>query len=164
MRNWKISVGSFSSRCFKLIELTIKCKQFLTEDPEIIDRIFRFFDLEQNIIRSVPDEIGIIKCELKLEGLHSIRFLFRQIREQKIVEAFRRYLMNRTDINNKEIRFNLHKQALTQGHVVIADPPSLSPLGAIALILRSDDIEKLVDYLSPPTKAGKVLEVNYIPS
>ena len=98
-----------------------------------------------------------------LVGIESLVFLFRQTRRQRVVEAVRRYAIERMDLNHNQCDLLLHKQALFQKRIAVCGDPTESPLDHVQVTIISDNIERVIEYLFPHTELGKVLEVNYIP-
>lgn len=82
------------------------------------------------------------------------------LRKEYIVECGRAVLLRAKGAHGAgEVRFLLNKQVATRGKVHFAEPGE-SPLGPITVSIQSDDIDAMIDWLTPPTKDGVVMEVH----
>ncbi len=80
-----------------------------------------------------------------LERLHQ------KLRLQAIRDSARKVLRDRREGNR--LRFMLNKQAATVSKVSFTDGES--PLGPITVTIESSDLERVINYLAPKTRAGK---------
>ena len=148
-----------------MIKLTVKIPINPTETVRNIQQIFEHFNPAEDFTSSITksEENDVKMMSMTLHGLESVTFLFRQSRRQRVVEAVRRYSLERMDLNNNQCILLLNKQALFQKRIAVCGDASESPLGPVQVTLDSHNIERLVEYLFPHTQMGKVLEVDYIP-
>ena len=65
----------------------------------------------------------------------------------KIIPAVRRLLRNNAKSNKTRIYVN--KQAAFVNNIVFCDRADESPLGPIVIIVKSDNLEEFIDWLSP---------------
>ncbi len=147
-----------------MITVNIKTQVFPTEDMNAIKKIFAYFSNFDKLTESTPDENGVIDVSASVEGLSGLTFLFQRSRRQRIVQAIRNHAFNLIDLYANTCSFMLNKQALTQGHLGICQTPSESPLGPVYIKITATNIERVMEYLFPPTEKGHVLEVDYSPT
>ncbi|UYP47958.1 hypothetical protein NEF87_004243 [Candidatus Lokiarchaeum ossiferum] len=147
-----------------MILVNISTQVFPTEDLEVIHKIFNYFSDFDELEETIPNEKGVIEVSAKMEGLSGLTFLYRQSRKQRIVQAIRNHVENLMDLHANTCVFMLNKQALTQGYIGICQTPSESPLGPIHVKISATNIERVINYLFPPTEKGHVLEVDYTPT
>lgn len=85
----------------------------------------------------------IVGCS---EDISSLEKLKRIIRQRKIRSAARAVMMN--GIKGNIVEFYLHKQAAYAGKVSFSSAEGESPLGPIKVTIRTDDPNKLVEWLT----------------
>ena len=148
-----------------MIEMTIKARVYPTESEftvkKVLRNIYNFPDDSYSLIEQENELYQII--EVNITGIDILEELFRGIRRQKIVQAFREMLEQNIDVENNLVNFMLHKQALAVPSFHLCEDPTESPLGPVEVTLRSDDIVELINYLSPNTINGEVQELHYTP-
>ena len=144
-----------------MIELHLSTKLYPTEDRENIISLFNLFYDFSNVKINEENSEHVRIIEASAEGRKSLNYLFQQIRRQRTVEAVRKQVLRRMDLNHQKVTFYLHKQALMNNKIVLCKNQDESPLGPLILTIKAKDIEHIIEYLFPPTKDGKVLEVNY---
>jgi len=69
------------------------------------------------------------------------------IQRDRIRAAARSVL--RRSVDGNRIVFFLNKQAAYAGHVSFSAPEGESPLGPIQVIVETDDLEQLINWLAP---------------
>ncbi len=130
-----------------------------TEDESII------LSLIEKIM--VPDEIKIeeagedrivvatSRCVSSLEKLHSF------FRRERILDAARKRIkkISRRD----KVVILLNKQTLAVNRLSLVDDPSESPLGPVKIEVIHDDINKIIDWLVPPTRKGRPIKEYSLP-
>lgn len=124
-------------------------KQYPTEDPEKIA-------VALNTIISgeiQKEEIGSdIYLFIESNQPKSLDLLFDLIRQHRILDVARKTLRNNT-IENSTF-FYLNKQVAYVGKLNFCDEEGESPLGPIRVEIEYDNIDLLVDWLTPYTKNG----------
>ncbi len=106
------------------------------------------------------EKIGHVKFLIgQGEGSQALQKLYAALRKQRILDAARNYLMRGAGVDY--VRFYLNKQAAFMG---IASFCSFeygeSPLGAITVVVKTDDPQRFIDWLAPYTIDGRpVVEV-----
>lgn len=121
---------------------------------ESVDKVIR-------AVRSVVD-IDLKVVELsegyrlvvgESDSIESLRKLHTHLRQERILDAARSYMLRNRKGSSLEIK--LHKQAAYAGHISLVTFDEESPLGPIKLLIVSDKIDEIIDWLSPPTAHGK---------
>ncbi|AWR99917.1 RNA-binding domain-containing protein [Metallosphaera hakonensis] len=93
--------------------------------------------------------------------LASLTKLHRALREERILDAARKYL--RRGMEGDRLTFMIHKQAASVGRLTFIDSENESPLGPITFTVFHRDLEAVVDWLAPRTSRGRPLWENPIP-
>ncbi|MEM3736948.1 MAG: RNA-binding domain-containing protein [Candidatus Bathyarchaeia archaeon] len=81
------------------------------------------------------------------EGIESLSRVQALLRQERIRDAVRRFLHER--VEGDRIKFYLNKQVAYVGRFSLCEPSGESPLGPIEVELESDDLRRLIDWLSP---------------
>jgi hypothetical protein len=90
------------------------------------------------------------------EGQKALQKLHMIFREKRILGAARRTL--RRGIRGNRIFFYLNKQAAFVGNIsFVGEFTTESPLGPIEMDISTNNPEKLIDWLTPRTKKGKII-------
>ena len=132
-----------------------------TEDYDALLRVF------ENILPVSEDDVKMEefgpfkKLFAEKTGLTSISTMFERFRSQRIVETARGQLYS--SIEGNTVSFMLHKQGLYMSKFHFCHDVGESPMGPVWVTIESDNIEDLVNYLTPHTKKGRVFEVSYVP-
>ena len=131
-----------------------------TEDKnKVLRAVTNFFDVESyRIIESAP--YSLMLCESR--KVESLLKLYTSLRVERILDSARK-IFEKGKYGNKLI-FKLHKQSAYAGHISFVTIDSESPLGPIKVIITSDKIDELIDWLAPKTLHGKPLWEKNIPS
>jgi hypothetical protein len=74
----------------------------------------------------------------------------RRLREQRILDAARSVFASQC--GDGFLEFSLNKQVATVG--VISFPASSEPLGSIHVRIEAVDVQRVIDWLAPPTEDG----------
>ena len=112
-------------------------------------------DAENVLLEETDDHSEIIASG---EGQNSLKKLLMLFRERRILGAARRKLRRGIRGNNR-IYFYLNKQAAFVGNVSFVDEfTNESPLGPIEIEIDTNNPEKLIDWLTPRTRKGKIIE------
>ena len=130
-----------------------------TEDEEkVIKAINNVFTYENMEIMD-QGEYKVIRCYSN--SYNSLRKFHDLLRKQAILDAARSYFLKR--VRGNKLQILLHKQALYQGKVSFISWDEESPLGPIKITIESDNINEVIDWLSPQTVRGKPLWEKKIP-
>lgn len=76
-----------------------------------------------------------------------LRTLYNQVRDRSITSVLRRLLLSNLD--NSSTWFYINKQVSTLGIIVLVDDEFESPLGPIRINLRSNNIDRVIEWLCP---------------
>ncbi|MBD3350099.1 MAG: hypothetical protein GF364_01275 [Candidatus Lokiarchaeota archaeon] len=144
-----------------MIKTYIKLIFYPTENyDKLVQVINNIVDISRDAIE--VDEKKYYKVlRVEIEGNESLRMIYDGLRKQQIVESARHFLLNK--IKDDKVEFLLNKQALFMGKYHFCDRPNESSMGPVWVEIESNNIESVIEYLTPPTKDGKILEVDYVP-
>ena len=124
----------------KPITITIHTKKNKTENKERISQALKnVIDMEYSI-----ENDRIIG---NTDNYKDLEIIYNIIRDKQIIPAVRRLLRNNAKSNKTRIYVN--KQAAFVNNIVFCDRADESPLGPIVIIVKSDNLEEFIDWLSP---------------
>ncbi|HDR53839.1 MAG TPA: hypothetical protein ENN60_04210 [archaeon] len=98
------------------------------------------------------------KWEGQGEGREVLSEFRNAVWAKKILDTVRGRFIHRIEGNRTEIL--IHKQAAFVKKLGLVDSDRESSLGAIHVVIESEELEKLVDWLAPKTKEGKPVRKN----
>jgi len=125
-----------------------------TEDLDKVVRAIKNIIVVRNLkLEDVGRGKKIIICEEN--SLESLRKFYEILRRQRILDTARSAMLK--NLKGNTIEFKLNKQAAFQGIVNFVENDSESPLGAITIMITSNKVNKIVDWLAPKTSHGKPL-------
>ena len=105
--------------------------------------------IEEAIINIFPD-IKITKNSEEIsaisKSIDSLSGIFEIIHNRRIKNAYRR-ILNQT-LSENSTWFYLNKQAAYMGTISLCNDKDESPLGPIEVVLDSDQIEQIIDWLT----------------
>ncbi|MCL7385808.1 MAG: hypothetical protein LZ158_05560 [Thaumarchaeota archaeon] len=107
---------------------------------------------EEKVVRSILS-IFKVKVDTKLDeaivcsgNISSLEKLKRLIRQRRIRSAAKAVM--RSGIRGNVVEFYLHKQAAYAGKVSFSNAEGESPLGPIKVTIKTDDPNKLIEWLT----------------
>jgi len=112
-----------------------------SEDPEKVRLAVSHVLLDANF----KYEDGSIKATSK--DLQSLAKIYDTIRSRKVTKAYRRQMRFHT--HDTTTWFYLNKQAAFVDVIAICEEAEESPMGPIKIIMHSEDISKVIDWLVP---------------
>lgn len=121
------------------------------DDDKVKVAIANFFTFKS--LHIDQDRYRVIVAES--DELSSLSKLHRALREERILDAARKYL--RRGLQDDRLQFMLHKQAAFVGRVTFVDDERESPLGPITFTIFHKDLEAIIDWLAPRTSKGRPL-------
>jgi len=127
-----------------------------TEDEKKVERallkLFPTGRAERRVEQDVT--VGLVVRGSGLELLSGLRSLIRQERIRSTARAI--FMRSSQD---RVMHIHLNKQAAFMGHVSFCAPFGESPHGPISIIIDSDDMQAVIDYLAanPPGNLGSAV-------
>jgi len=79
--------------------------------------------------------------------LEVLSTLYNQVRDRSIISVLRRLLLS--NLEKSSTWFYINKQVSTLGIIVLVDDEIESPLGPIRINLRSNNIDRVIEWLCP---------------
>jgi predicted RNA binding protein with dsRBD fold (UPF0201 family) len=146
-----------------MIEFTVRATVHPTEDEDLVKKALLNLFTFENFEKTEVNIYGEYQLIAHATGPEALQFLFRQVRQQRVVQAFHNHVSELADLAQNEVTFMINKQFLTQKHVALCAEPKESPLGPVYITIRASNIIYVINYLFPETESGKVLEVHYKP-
>ncbi|MHA1699342.1 MAG: RNA-binding domain-containing protein [Promethearchaeota archaeon] len=159
-----------------MITITVTTKIYPTEDDEkVIQALENVLEFKKEDVQEIPGKENIrlalddsisYECEFKrvkieLIGHQPLRKLHEMFRSHYIVQAAREVLISAKKQNpdgSSETTFMLNKQAALMKKVKFSEEGEC-PMGPIIVKIKSDDdIQELINWLTPQTKNGYVIE------
>jgi predicted RNA binding protein with dsRBD fold (UPF0201 family) len=81
----------------------------------------------------------------KSNNLEVLNLIYNQVRDRSITSALSRLLL--TNLYESSTWFYVNKQVATKGIIVLVEDESESPLGPIRINLKSNNIERIIEWL-----------------
>ena len=137
------------------VEIRVETPLNNTESFEKIEKaiITLFFDAKCEV-----EEGGIKRRVIaELEGKKNLSILYNSFRNQKILDVARKMIFKGLVGDTFIIYFNKQAAYVGKIHFSLVDE-EIRILGPIKVIVKSNDIEKLINYLAPETIKGKIIE------
>ncbi|BAB65963.1 RNA-binding domain-containing protein [Sulfurisphaera tokodaii] len=139
-----------------IIEVEVRPSE---DENKVLQAIRNLFDFE-NLKEEKSGYTKILVAES--HTLLSLQKFHRKLREERILDAARKYLTK--NLIGNVITFMLNKQAAAVGKISFVDDEKESPLGPIKVTIEYKDPQALIDWLTPKTAKGVPLWENPIPS
>ena len=111
-----------------------------SEDPEKVHHAL------SNILIDSKIKIENNTAKISSNNLESLGRIFETIHSRKSQRAYLRHM--KRNLNDDSTWFYLNKQAAYADSVALCDESDESPLGPIKIILRSNQIEQIMDWLT----------------
>ena len=99
-----------------------------------------------NILPDSKIEIDNNTAKISSNNLESLGRIFETIHSRKSQRAYMRHM--KRNLNDDSTWFYLNKQAAFANSVALCDEADESPLGPIKIILRSSQIERVMEWLT----------------
>ena len=126
-----------------------------TEDPEKVKKaILNLFMVDKNKIELIKDNHES-RIAIVAEGKDVLLPFFDAIRYDRIIDSARR-ILKRNQVGNTTF-FYISKEAAFVKHVNFTEEGQ-EPLGAIFVTIISDELDRVIKWLTPKTKDGKIIE------
>lgn len=124
------------------MKLFVRAEVYPTENPEKVKAAIR--NLFEAAVKEEEGE-SVKYLVATGEGRESLKRFYTLLRSQGILDSARRILLSKTS-------FSLNKQAAYAGVISFSES---TLLGSVEVEIYDENIEKLVDWLSPKTIGGK---------
>ncbi|MBI5253258.1 MAG: hypothetical protein HY930_02505 [Euryarchaeota archaeon] len=129
------------------MKLFVRAEVYPTENPDKVKAAIR--NLFEAAVREEEGE-SVKYLVGAGEGRESLKRFYTLLRSQSILDSARRILLSK--IEGSKTSFSLNKQAAYAGAVSFSES---TLLGSVEVEIYDEEIEKLVDWLSPKTIGGK---------
>jgi predicted RNA binding protein with dsRBD fold (UPF0201 family) len=86
-------------------------------------------------------------------GSESVATFAKKFREQRILEAVRQRLLK--SLENGSVVFGMQRQAAYMNRFHLSDLDDYSAMGPIRVEIYANNIQDVIDHISPPTVKGK---------
>lgn len=120
-------------------KISVYCPIYPSEDPKKVQQAL------SNIFEGVKIKLGKNSIIASSENLQVLEKIFEVIHSRKTQRIYRRHLNN--NLLDDSTWFYLNKQAAFVNTIALCDEADESPLGPIKIILKSDDIENVIEWL-----------------
>ncbi|MEM0373047.1 MAG: RNA-binding domain-containing protein [Sulfolobaceae archaeon] len=143
-----------------MAKIIVKVELRPSEDEnKVINTIKNFFDFE----RIRKEKYGFYELIIaESSNLYSIIKVHKALREERILDAARKYLIK--GMNGNVITFMIHKQAAAVNRLTFVDSERESPLGPVTFIIEHENPMEVIDWLAPKTANGVPLWEKPIPT
>lgn len=123
------------------VEVIVEVKK-TESSSRVADAVKKLFG-ENGELRMESDRVLFVSTKLE-----SLRYLKDQFRDRRVRSSARRLLLsNRGEEGSSQTFLLLNKQAATVGIGVLCDDPRESALGPIVLRIRSNELDRVVDWM-----------------
>lgn len=117
-------------------------------------------ETEEKVKTAVTNMLGELSVRVKPQRVGSV--LFAEARSRGALEYFRGALRRdrvraaarkllRSNVRGNNVSFCLNKQVAFAGHVSFSQETGESPLGPIRVVIKSENLRELIDWLAPRT-------------
>ncbi|HET7643433.1 MAG TPA: RNA-binding domain-containing protein [Nitrososphaeraceae archaeon] len=120
--------------------MEVSCKVNNTESPDIIKKAVN--SILEGITIEYKHGAHIIG---KSNNLEVLNIIYNQVRDRSITAALNRLLLR--NLHDSSTWFYVNKQVATKGIIVLVEDESESPLGPIRIHLKSNNIERIIEWL-----------------
>lgn len=123
-----------------------------TEDSKKVEKILYKF-LNGDIM--VDERIDGTYLVINAEGTGALQILHEWVANQKILDTVRSRLLKSIANNVTAVYFN--KQAAYMNHLSLVDYDDGTPLGPVSYQIISDNLEEIINMVTPRTYDGKIM-------
>ncbi len=111
-----------------------------SEDPSKVKQAV------SNVLPNVEIQVDSTSLKASSQNLESLSNIYETIHSHRSQRAYRRFM--KKNLRENTTWFYLNKQAALADSVVLCDEADESPLGPIKIILTSNTIEEIIDWLA----------------
>jgi predicted RNA binding protein with dsRBD fold (UPF0201 family) len=135
-----------------MVRVRVEAEVRPTEDVEKVKQaILNLFTPDRIWVEDLGRGYRLIVGEAY--SLQSLRKLWELLRQERILDAARSYMLR--GIDRGMLTFKVNKQAAYVGHLSMVDMDSEAPMGPITFIIEHRSPRDVVDWLAPPTRMGR---------
>jgi predicted RNA binding protein with dsRBD fold (UPF0201 family) len=132
-----------------MFRIKVITKQHPTEDPKKISTALKNIIQSDVKIENIGDDIYLY---IESTEPRDLDHLYELLRQQRILDVARKTLRN--GIAGNSTYFYVNKQVAFIGKINFCDEEGESPLGPIRVEIEYNNIDHLIDWLTPFTKNG----------
>ncbi|RLG78042.1 MAG: hypothetical protein DRO12_00575 [Thermoprotei archaeon] len=141
-----------------LIRIEAEIRPTENED-KVIKAIKNIFFVED--VRVVELSEGLKLAVVETDEITPLFKVYEILRKQRILDTARSVFIRNSSGNVMNIKLN--KQVALQGLISFVDNDDESPLGAINVVIVSDKLKEIIDWLAPKTQRGRPLWEKDVP-
>ena len=141
------------------IEIEVSTWLYPTENPDQVRKALATIMKPVQVQLETPKQeidFSILRVNSLITDIRALEPLYRGLRIQKIIESARKHLQKNARDNS--IIFYLNKQAAVVGQIHFCMKTGESPLGSIELKITTTSPGWFIDWLTPETKAGRIVK------
>ena len=143
-----------------MVHIRIEAEIRPTESEEkVVQAIRRVFFVDDVRIVNIGDGNRLAVAESR--DITPLLKVYELLRRQRILDTARSVFIRGSSGNVLSVKLN--KQVAFQGIISFVDSDDESPLGAINLVVVSDKLREIIDWLAPRTAHGKPLWAKDVP-
>ncbi len=121
-------------------QIDVYCSINPSEDPSKVKQAV------SNVLLNVDIQTDSTSLKATSQNLESLSNIYETIHSHRSQRAYRRFM--KKNLRENTTWFYLNKQAALADSVVLCDEADESPLGPIKIILTSNAIEEIIDWLA----------------
>jgi len=143
-----------------MVHIRIEAEIRPTEsEKRVVQAIKRVFFVDE--VRIVELGNGTKLAVAEADEVTPLLKIYELLRRQRILDTARSVFLRNSSGSILSVKLN--KQVAYQGIVSFVDSDDESPLGAINLVVVSDKLREIIDWLAPRTAHGKPLWEKDVP-
>jgi len=143
-----------------MVHIRIEAEIRPTEsEKRVVQAIKRVFFVDE--VRIVELGNGTKLAVAEADEVTPLLKIYELLRRQRILDTARSVFLRNS--SGSVLSVKLNKQVAYQGIVSFVDSDDESPLGAINLVVVSDKLREIIDWLAPRTAHGKPLWEKDVP-
>jgi len=121
-------------------QIDVYCSINPSEDPSKVKQAV------SNVLSNMEIQVDDTSLKASSQNLESLSNIYETIQSHRSQRAYRRFM--KKNLSENTTWFYLNKQAALADSAVLCDEADESPLGPIKIILTSNAIEEIIDWLA----------------
>jgi len=121
-------------------QIDVYCSINPSEDPSKVKQAV------SNVLSNIEIQTDDTSLKASSQNLESLNNIYETIQSHRSQRAYRRFM--KKNLRENTTWFYLNKQAALADSAVLCDEEDESPLGPIKIILTSNAIEEIIDWLT----------------